>query len=243
MLSLGSSTTTRMGHVNTACRVTKRLAGRTFVKEIADDLISRCVVMKNLPLSILDDPDTHKIFEYVCPGYKPPGTKTLVSKFLPKMEEKTEAVIREKLQDIDALSVSMDGGTSTAKRKYVAVTCSGINRITWQSELFLIGYMRVSEGETAEFLDCVVRTLLDYWKIPVEKVVAVTTDKGSNMVCCVTKHLKLPWVHCTAHMLHLSVMKALKPNQVIKELLEKASEVCKLFGSRRRNANSRRSNN
>jgi len=125
-------------------------------------------------------------------------------------------------------SISIDGGTSKAKRKYVAVTCSGISRLTWQNESFLLGYVPVSKTETAEFLARVVQTTLADWKIPAGKVAAVTTDAGANMVSCVTKQLKLPCIHCAAHMIHLAVMDAVKSSKSIHEL-SKEQKKCKLF--------------
>lgn len=57
--------------------------------------------------------------------------------------------------------------------------------------------------------------MLRNWELPLEKLVAVTTDNGSNMVAAATA-ANMRRVPCFGHVLHNAINKALEDDRVFR---------------------------
>jgi len=134
----------------------------------------------------------------------------------------------EKLGTIEYFSLSFDGWTNIAARKFIAVLCHGIT-VDWKLETFLLKIASVTESETAEFIAEVVRGTLETWGISLNSVMAASTDGASAMQCCVEQELELPWMYCAAHVINRSVFLALDNIEPIKTVVGKAKALCILF--------------
>ena len=72
----------------------------------------------------------------------------------------------------------------------------------------ILSTIQIDEEHTSENLAMHLEQKLAFWRIPKEKIFAVVTDNGANIVKAVKDIAKLRHVPCFAHTLHLVVSQA-----------------------------------
>ena len=227
-LSGGSDYSTKRYHITTSCKALKHNKMPPFSKEEADMLLCRMVAEECLSLRLTDSPKLRTLLSYLRPGYVPPCRTTLTTKLLPRLKDSLKHAIACKLKSIEHMSISYDGWTSIALRKYIALLCHGITS-DWTLETFMLKVIPITESETAEFIADVVRDTLDEWNIPFTAVMAAATDGAPNMKCSVEKNLEVPWIYCIAHAINRSVFNSLERNNPLKQMLCRATTLCTEF--------------
>jgi hypothetical protein len=109
----------------------------------------------------------------------------------------------------------------------MAVTIHWIDR-EWTLQSFVLDIRSVGKSEKSQFLTLLLKSLMEEWGLSWDRVIACTTDGGTNMIKTVRKRLNLMWVYCSAHSFNLSTQKAL--NQPgLTEVVNKAQRIVKFF--------------
>lgn len=107
----------------------------------------------------------------------------------------------------------------------MTVTCHFIDN--WQMQEFLLETSCFPGQHTADNISLELKRITDEWAIT-QKVIAVVTDNGANMVSAVHK---AGWMHypCIAHTLNLLVKDGMKAVPEVVQLLTKCSSIVSFF--------------
>jgi len=138
--------------------------------------------------------------------YTPPDRTTIASKYAPTYTTLKEDVTKQ-LKDADYYCITKDMWSSRAKQSYIAITIHYLtDSFDMRSHL-----LRTKEFPEAHTSDMIVESLLQIlmeWELDSDKLLAATTDNGSNIALALRK---LGWsrISCFSHTLQLSVEKAL----------------------------------
>ena len=73
------------------------------------------------------------------------------------------------------------------------------------------------------------KLVLNEWKIPDKKVVAIITDNGANIVKAIKEFTTFRHIPCFAHTLNLVVKNSIDANDVVSELLDKCRGIVSYF--------------
>lgn len=121
----------------------------------------------------------------------------------------------KELLSSSAVSVSMtiDLWTSRAKQGYISITASFISS-DFKLYDILLDVKYLSYPHTAERIKDQINHLISEWNLT-NKVVAIATDNGSNMVKAVRLIDGVIRIPCTAHILQLIIKKGLEPATVL----------------------------
>lgn len=137
--------------------------------------------------------------------------------------------LKMKLSGVKTLTLTTDIWTDTLNTKsYLGVTCHFLHEMKLKSINLKI--MALNESHTSDYIGQCLTQVLEEWCIPNEKVTAVVTDNGKNIVKAVSdifsqnKHLP-----CFAHTLYLVAVKVTYENEKIKPLLEKVKSIVTFF--------------
>lgn len=116
--------------------------------------------------------------------------------------EAASGAFKHILQSVKYVSITIDIWSDLQMRSYLGATLHYIDDFKLKS--FTIGVMVLSEPHSASYISSELENFLKNWGIPKEKVVAVVTDNGANVVKAVhdtfTKNKHVP---CFAHTLNL----------------------------------------
>lgn len=184
------------------------------------------MIAKDLqPLSIVEDQGFQGFVRALDPKYKLPGRKKLTETHLVKMFDECKGKVRASLQNASSVVLTTDMWTSVSTEAYLTVTCHLIE--IWQMREFVLETHTFQEQHTADNISLALKRITEEWGIT-NKVVAVVTDNGANMVAAVRK---AGWRHhpCFAHTLNLIVKDSLKTVPEVVNVLEKCSAIVSFF--------------
>jgi len=160
-----------------------------------------------IPLQFIDNSDFRMFVRCLDPEFHLPGKTSLRSHLLVEFRQQLTTAMMVKMRLIESgFALTVGSWTSMANRQFLAITAHGITN-DWSLESFVLGLIPVTRSETGEFIAKEFNNTLATWGIKEDKVLAVTTDGGSNMRNFVQKQARFPWVYCTAHALNLVIRK------------------------------------
>lgn len=188
--------------------------------------LSEMIVKDLQPLSIVEDVGFRNFVKTLEPRYKIPSRKTLMEGKLPALYEECSSKVRKALSSVDNVVLTTDMWTSTATEAYLTVSCHIIDE-NWQMLAYVLETCSVSGQHTADNICSQLTRIAEEWSIS-EKIQAVVTDNGANMVAAVRK---AGWSHypCFAHTLNLVVKDSLKAHPDILELQKRSSAIVTFF--------------
>jgi hypothetical protein len=231
--ALSTSTTNLSGHLKKCEKHQQYLdmqpqtVVHTFQQKRAEELLSTMMARNALPLHLVVNEDFNEFIRYLKPGFKVPDRKTLTVELLPKLQEKVKKEMMKRKKDILQFSCTFDSWTSLANQNYMAVTYHGINR-SWQRVSFVLGVLPVKKkSETADYVVELLEEVLERWGLSGDDMIGTTTD-GASVMKKAAREMDIPWFHCIAHSVNLMVEAGLKQPS-IRELLQKATKICKYF--------------
>lgn len=190
------------------------------------DAIAEWIYRDNLPFSVVEGEGFRKLIKILAPLYKIPCRKTITSIIDGKYEEK-KAIVIKKLQSVTNICLTIDEWKDLQMKSYLGVTIHCINNFKIDS--FNIACEPLSESHTAEYLSTTIKNICEQWEISDEKIVAVTTDNGANIVKAIeltfgrAKHIR-----CIAHTLNLVVQNSVMVNE-IKIFIDKVRRIVQWF--------------
>jgi len=160
------------------------------------------IAKDDLPLNTTTKLGFLNLMKIVTPLYKVPSRIT-VTHLIDVKYDLLSLKIKEKIKEINAMSLTTDIWTDTLNTKsYLGWTGHFIDEGKLQSITF--GVTELEERHNAEYLSTVFQNIYSNWNITPEKISAVVTDNGANIVKTVIdlygKNKHLP---CFAHTLNL----------------------------------------
>lgn len=159
------------------------------------------------------------------PLYKLPSRKC-VKAMVEERYQKNKKKAAEDLKKATAVSLTADMWTSRNMDAYLGVTCHYLSDSLDLSTV-LLGVQYFPTTHTAAHIAEAASGLMTEWGIT-NKVCAMVTDGARNIVASVNQ-LKIPHIHCFAHLLNLVV----KKNLFLKHLswIQCATKLAKLLAT------------
>jgi len=177
------------------------------------------------PISIVEDRGFIALLKILDPRYQIPSRKKMMECTINNMYAECKAKVMTKLQHANHVILTTDMWTSRSIEAYLTVTCHFIDN--WQMQDFVLETCHFSVQHTADNISAELKRIAEEWGIT-QKVLAVVTDNGANMVAAVHK---AGWRHypCFAHTLNLVVKDAIKESPETVHLLEKCRSIVSFF--------------
>uniref|UniRef100_A0A672ST01 HAT C-terminal dimerisation domain-containing protein n=1 Tax=Sinocyclocheilus grahami TaxID=75366 RepID=A0A672ST01_SINGR len=187
--------------------------------------IGEMIVRDLQPISVVEDRGFIALVKTLDQHYQIPNRKKLMEGTINNMYEDCKAKVMATLQNENHVILTTDMWTSRSTEVYLTVSCHFINN--WQMQEFMLETCHFSAQHTDDNISAELKRIAEEWGIT-EKVLAVVTDNGANMVSAVHK---AGWKHypCFAHTLNLVVKDAIKASPEIFHLLEKCRSIVSFF--------------
>ncbi|XP_050296176.1 E3 SUMO-protein ligase ZBED1 isoform X1 [Anthonomus grandis grandis] len=189
--------------------------------------ITYMIAKDNLPLNTVEKDGFKYLMKVVVPLYRPPSRHKMSTLIEEKYNFLSE-IIRCRIQSLDSITLTTDVWTETqTTTSFLGVTGhflleNKLNSIT-------IGVYKLGERHTSEYLGQCLSNMCADWKIPHEKITAIVTDNGANVVKAISdlfgKNRHLP---CFAHTLDLVASKVIEEEDV-KVIINKVKTIVTYF--------------
>lgn len=120
-----------------------------------------------------------------------------------------KAFIGAQLGGVEWIAITTDGWSGKRVSLW-SVTASGIDK-DWKRVHFKLGCIPVvASTHSSEVLSDKIKDLLAQFRVPDEKVCAVTTDEGGAAPCIAERFWKALEIHCGVHLLNTAQKKAVE---------------------------------
>lgn len=168
------------------------------------------------PLNIVANEGFQNLMKTIIPQYKIPSRDTF-SRLLDSKYESCCVVTKERLNWVESLTLTTDIWTDTMQtRSFLGITVHFTEKNSLSS--ITLGVVELDERHTANYLAEQLLKTMENWNIGKDKITAVITDSGANIVKAVDialgKNVHIP---CFAHTLNLVADKSIEkvPNLLI----------------------------
>lgn len=184
--------------------------------------VTTCLAKDMLPLSTVDKPGFRAMISKFNPRYDLP-TRSYFSRIaIPALYQEVREGLQSSLRsvDIDHFSGTTDLWSSSAMEPYLSYTIHYVTS-SWELTSHCLQAHYMPEDHTGMNLqDALSQTLLN-WELDATKLVALTTDSGSNIVlACDLLHWRR--LSCFGHNLDLAIQKGIADGRV-----ERVLRVCR----------------
>ena len=177
------------------------------------EVVTNCIVRDVMPVYTVDKPGFRAMIQALNPRYQLPHKDYFNRIAIPSMYENTREQISLKMKkEAHYFSATTDLWSSRTSDPYLSLTVHYIDT-EWnlQSHCLQANYM--PEDHTGEQLQDALSISFDEWNLDSSKLVAITTDNGSNIkLAC--QLLKLKRLSCFGHNLDLAINKGLKDSRI-----------------------------
>ena len=178
-----------------------------------NEAVTNCLVRGVMPVYTVDKPGFRAMIQALNPRYQLPCKDYFSKVAIPSMYENTRAQISLKMKkEAHYFSATTDLWSSCTSDPYLSLTVHYVDT-EWnlQSHCLQANYM--PEDHTGEQLQDALSMAFDEWNLDSSKLVAVTTDNGSNIrLAC--ELLKFRRLSCFGHNLDLAINKGLKDSRI-----------------------------
>ena len=159
-----------------------------------------------VPLSTVDKPGFRNLVEQMNPRYQLPTRRHFSDLEIPELYVHVrDYVVMPSLRDADFFSANTDLWTSAVNEPYLTLTVHLIDK-DWELQSFCLDTVPLFVDHTGKNIAKAFCDIFDNWQLSTDKLVATTTDSGSNVVSAF-KTLKLLRTSCFGHNLDLAIKK------------------------------------
>jgi len=132
--------------------------------------------------------------------------------------------------NIEHFVLTTDIWTDTLNTKsFLGLTVHYTNS-NFQFQSVAIGVRALEKNHTSEYLSEILNVLCDEWAIDKDKVTAVVTDNGANIVKTIINSFGLrKHLPCFAHTINLIVTDSIKASTVLKTVIDKVKAIVTFF--------------
>ena len=173
------------------------------------------------PIATVDKPGFQHMVSRLNPRYQIPSRNHFANYEIPRLYNQVrDNVVKPSLAEVHYVSATTDLWTSSSTDPYISLTVHFIAN-DWSLKSFCLGTVYISADHTGQNIAEAITDILDNWELPPDKVVATTTDNGSNVIAAFSD---LGWlrVSCFGHNLDLAINKGISITRV-----ERAITKCK----------------
>ncbi|XP_030752727.1 zinc finger BED domain-containing protein 4-like isoform X2 [Sitophilus oryzae] len=185
----------------------------------------------SLPLNTVEKEGFQYLMKTTVPLYKLPSRRT-VTQMIDDKYDIVSLQFKEKLVDVESICLTTDIWTDPHNtRSYMGLTGHFIDEGDLMSINF--GVSHLTEPHNADYLTQMITTMAEKWGITSEKVTAVITDNGANIVkAVITAYGKSKHIWCFAHTLNLVAQKPFEEKDGVesaKALLHIIKDITRYF--------------
>lgn len=178
------------------------------------------------PLRVVEDTGFRKFVSTLDPRYQPPSRKTIANVLLPQKFKETSEKVHASLDEVEYVATTTDIWTSVQTKSYLTLTSHYITPL-WELKSPVLATVQLTSEHTANNIASELEKLTNEWKIR-EKVVSIVTDNAANMIAA-ARVCGLKQLSCFAHTLNLVVTDAIKANQDLLRVQQRAKNVVTFF--------------
>lgn len=207
-------------HINVSDRGSKST-------EITNKL-SFMIAKENLPLQTVENESFKTCVKSICPLYKLPSRKTIIS----LIEEKYEVLsnmIKTRLSLIEHLSLTTDIWTDPLNAKsFLGKTSHFV--LNEEHKSVTIGVTELDERHTSDYLAQWLLKIVEDWEIRKERIRVIVSDSEANIKKAIEdgfsadKHLS-----CFAHTLNLVPSKIIESDNDVSSICKKVKTIVTYF--------------
>ena len=184
--------------------------------KMLNDSVCYFIYKDMMPYQTVNDPGFRAMLSAFDPRYMPMDRKTLATNYIPKLYDKERERICSELSDVGYYALTTDIWTSCHNEAYTGVTIHFVNA-TYQLKSYLLETLEFQEAHTGTNIAEELQEILRNWSLPQDKISAITTDNGTNIVAAleIAQWKRMP---CFSHTLQLAVEVVLKLPEVSRAL-------------------------
>lgn len=187
------------------------------------EAILQFIYKDNLPFSAVEGCGFLKLMKTVSPRYKVP-TRNTIKILIEKKYDVVSLAFKNVLKNLRHLSLTTDIWTDFQMRSFLGVTVHFI--YNHKVLACALGVIHLEESHTSRFISERLQSLLNQWEITNDKIVAVVTDNGANIVKAITDTFSTDChIRCFAHTLNLVCENALKNTEGLNDLITKVRSI------------------
>ncbi|CAM4844568.1 unnamed protein product, partial [Rotaria magnacalcarata] len=156
-------------------------------EELKDHVIkiNRCILTElivkcNLPPTIVERIGFRNFLKTVSPKWKPTSARYFTRTLLPKLLQDSQEKIKQTLDTVNNLSITVDVWTDRRGRSFIGVTGHFIDE-NYLPRAILLDFLRLRRSHTGENIRHVTEEILKKWRIE-QKVFRIITDNAASMV-------------------------------------------------------------
>ncbi|CAF4967000.1 unnamed protein product [Rotaria sp. Silwood1] len=147
-----------------------------FILSITKNLIIKC----GLPLNIVEHTSFRDFLKDCHLKYEPVSSKKLKGAVIPLLKNNVLGIIHEALNNIDYLTLTVDGWFDRRCRSYLGVTCHFLDS-KMMPQAYLMDFLRFRSPHNGESILRLTGDVLNRFNIK-EKVFKIITDNASSMI-------------------------------------------------------------
>ena len=180
-----------------------------------------------MPLSAVDKPGFRFMISKLNPRYHLPSRKHFSDYEIPRMySDVRDNRVVPMLRQASFFAATTDMWTSGCNDAYITFTVHFI-RSEWELHTFYLETIPIYSDHTGQNIADTISAILENWDLFKDKMVAATTDSGSNIVLAF-KILHAVRISCFGHNLDLAIKKGLDTTR-IKRALGRCHSLVELF--------------
>ena len=178
-----------------------------------------------VPLSAVDKPGFRFIVSKLNPCYQLPSWRHFSDHEIPRMySEVRDNLITQLIKQASFYSATTDMWTSGSNDAYITIHFISNE---WELHSFCLETLPMFTDHTGQNIADTISAILVNWELSEEKLVASTTDSGSNIVSAF-QILHVLRISCFGHNLDLAIKKALD-NSRVKRAIGRCHSLVELF--------------
>ena len=164
------------------------------------------------PLSIVERPGFRRVLNKLHSKYEVPSRKHFIEYEIPRLYGEVKEKVISKLKEAHYFSVTTDFWTSISHIPFMSFTVHFVDS-EWVLRSYCLDTLPSYEDHTGENIAAALQDILENWNLSTEKLIATTTDNGSNYIAAFNS---LGWtrVSCFGHNLNLAVTKAAESHRM-----------------------------
>ena len=180
-----------------------------------------------MPLSTVDKPGFRFMISKLNPRYQLPSRKHFSDYEIPRMySDVRDNVVVPRLSQANSFAATTDMWTSGSNDAYITVTVHFINN-EWELCAYCLETVPMFSDHTGPNIADTISAILDNWDLSKDKLVAATTDSGSNIVSAF-RILNAIRISCFGHNLDLAIKRGLDSIRV-KRAIGRCHSLVELF--------------
>ena len=189
--------------------------------------VTYCIAKDSMPISIVERPGFKNMLLKFNPRYQIPSRKHFTDYEIPQLYSHVkDNIVVESLKEVEFFAATTDLWSSDSCHPYLTLTVHFIST-NWDLKSFCLDTAALYADHTGQNIADAITDIFDNWKLSIEKLVATTTDNGSNMIAAFNI-LDLLRLSCFGHNLDLAINKGLN-NVQVKRALGQCHSLVELF--------------